>query len=92
MGVTVTGLLLMRMADPKNESGALESFGYKQLMFEPIVGGGLFTAAALPLIAEFGALAVLIFAALLTVGWLAFGLLYFGRMVPERGKGRWKKS
>lgn len=90
MGVTVTGLLLMRMADPKNESGALESFGYKQLMFEPIVGGGLFTAAALPLIAEFGALAVLIFTALLTAGWLAFGLLYFGRMVPERGKGRWK--
>ncbi|WP_447045437.1 sodium/glutamate symporter [Vreelandella sp. H-I2] len=90
MGVTVTGLLLMRMADPKNESGAFESFGYKQLMFEPIVGGGLFTAAALPLIAEFGALAVLIFSALLTVGWLAFGLLYFGRMVPDRGKGRWK--
>ena len=92
MGVTVTGLLLMRMADPKNKSGALESFGYKQLMFEPVVGGGLFTAAALPLIAEFGALAVLIFAAVLTVGWLVFGLLYFGRMVPERGKGRWHKK
>ena len=92
MGVTVTGLLLMRMADPKNKSGALESFGYKQLMFEPVVGGGLFTAAALPLIAEFGALAVLIFAAVLTVGWLVFGLLYFGRMVPERGQGRWHKK
>ncbi|MGE6607501.1 sodium/glutamate symporter [Halomonas sp. NPDC076908] len=92
MGVTVTGLLLMRMADPKNKSGALESFGYKQLMFEPVVGGGLFTAAALPLIAEFGALAVLIFAACLTVGWLVFGLLYFGRMVPDRGKGRWDKK
>ncbi|WP_447527463.1 sodium/glutamate symporter [Vreelandella sp. TE19] len=90
MGVTVTGLLLMRMADPKNESGALESFGYKQLMFEPIVGGGLFTAAALPLIAEFGPLAILIFTGLLTAGWLAFGLLYFGRMVPEGGKGRWQ--
>lgn len=92
MGVTVTGLLLMRMADPKNKSGALESFGYKQLMFEPIVGGGLFTAAALPLIAQFGALAVLIFAACLTLGWLVFGLFYFGRMVPERGKGRWDKK
>ncbi|WNL42070.1 sodium/glutamate symporter [Halomonas sp. PAMB 3264] len=90
MGVTVTGLLLMRMADPKNESGALESFGYKQLMFEPIVGGGLFTAAALPLIAEFGALAVLILTTVLTLGWLAFGLLYFGRMVPDRGRGRWQ--
>ncbi|TVP50033.1 MAG: sodium:glutamate symporter [Halomonas sp.] len=92
MGVTVTGLLLMRMADPKNKSGALESFGYKQLMFEPVVGGGLFTAAALPLIAQFGALSVLIFTGLLTVGWLTFGLLYFGRMVPERGNGRWNKQ
>lgn len=92
MGVTVTGLLLMRMADPSNKSGALESFGYKQLMFEPIVGGGLFTAAALPLIAEFGPLAILIFTAILTAGWLLFGLLYFGRMVPERGRGRWQQK
>lgn len=92
MGVTVTGLLLMKMADPKNKSGALESFGYKQLMFEPVVGGGLFTAAALPLIAQFGALSVLIFTGILTLSWLAFGLLYFGRMVPERGKGRWHKA
>ena len=51
---------------------------------------GLFTAAALPLIAQFGAPAVLGLTAILTVGWLAFGLLYFGRMVPDRGKGRWQ--
>lgn len=92
MGVTVTGLLLLRMADPKNESGTMESFGYKQLMFEPVVGGGLFTAAALPLIAQFGALAVLILTSILTIAWLLFGLLYFGRMVPNRGRGRWNPS
>lgn len=90
MGVTVTGLLLMRMADPKNRSGAFESFGYKQLMFEPVVGGGLFTAASLPLIAQFGAPAILGLTLVLTVAWLIFGLLYFGRMVPERGRGRWE--
>ena len=88
-GVTVTGLLLMRMADPKNRSGAFESFGYKQLMFEPVVGGGLFTAASLPLIAQFGAPVVLGITLVLTLGWLAFGLLYFGRMIPNRGRGRW---
>ena len=55
MGMTVTGILLFRMTDPDNRSGALESFGYKQLLFEPTVGGGLFTASALPLIAQFGA-------------------------------------
>ncbi|PMR76950.1 sodium/glutamate symporter [Billgrantia endophytica] len=88
-GVTVTGLLLMRMADPQNRSGAMESFGYKQLMFEPIVGGGLFTAAALPLIVQFGAVAILVLTSTLTLAWLAFGLLYFGRMIPGRGRGRW---
>lgn len=57
MGVTAMGLLLMRMVDPENRSGAFETFAYKQLFFEPIVGGGLFTAAAPPLIAKFGPLA-----------------------------------
>ncbi len=80
MGVTVTGLLLMRMADPKNKSGALESFGYKQLLFEPIVGGGLFTAAAMPLIAQFGPGPVLILTAAVTLAWLIFGWRYFGRL------------
>ena len=53
MGVTVTGMLLLRMVDLRNETGAFESFAYKQLFFEPIVGGGLFTAAA-ALIVRFG--------------------------------------
>ncbi len=79
MGVTVTGLLLMRMADPRNESGALESFGYKQLLFEPIVGGGLFTAASLPLIAQLGPGRVLALTAGIALFWLVFGLTVFGR-------------
>ncbi len=77
-GVTATGLLLMRMADPQNKSGALESFGYKQLVFEPIVGGGLFTAASLPLIAQFGPGFVLAVTASLMIFWIVFGLVVFG--------------
>ncbi|BAU56861.1 sodium/glutamate symporter [Halorhodospira halochloris] len=91
LGVTVTGVLLMRMADPTNRSGALESFGYKQLLFEPIVGGGLFTAASVPLIYQFGPVPVLILAAVMTLAWLALGIFYFGRWVPHKGKGRWAK-
>lgn len=83
MGVTVTGLLLMRMADPKNESGALESFGYKQLLFEPIVGGGLFTAASMPLIAEFGPVFVLIMTSCVTLFWLTIGYWLFGRHIQR---------
>lgn len=40
MGMTASGLLLMKITDPNNRFPALESFGYKQLMFEPIVGEG----------------------------------------------------
>lgn len=74
IGMTVIGLLLVRMADPENRSGAMESFGYKQLLFEPIVGGGLFTAASMPLVLHFGPLPVLIGCSVLMIGWLVFGL------------------
>ncbi|MCH9055762.1 sodium:glutamate symporter [Synechococcus sp. PCC 6716] len=74
MGVTSTGLLLIRMVDPHNQSGALESFAYKQILFEPIVGGGLFTAAAPILIRNVGVVPVLLLTTLLLLFWLGFGL------------------
>lgn len=77
MGMTVIGLLLMRIVDPDNRTGAMESFGYKQLLFEPVVGGGLFTAASLPLVYHLGPFPVLIFTAVVTLCWLIFGLVYF---------------
>ncbi|MBS3746029.1 MAG: sodium:glutamate symporter [Wenzhouxiangellaceae bacterium] len=79
LGMTATGLLLIRMADPDHKSPAMEAFGYKQLLFEPIVGGGLFTAISVPLIFEFGPLPILGIASVLMVGFMSLGLLYFGR-------------
>jgi glutamate:Na+ symporter, ESS family len=84
MGMTVSGLLLMRMADPENHSGAIESFGYKQLLFEPVVGGGLFTGMSVGLIVAYGPLPILALSAVLTTAWLAFGLLHFGPLVRQR--------
>jgi glutamate:Na+ symporter, ESS family len=81
MGMTVTGLLLMRIADPPNRSGGLEAFGYKQLLFEPVVGGGLFTAASVPLIAQLGPVPVLLGTSVLLVFWVTLGLRRFG---PDR--------
>ena len=79
MGVTATGLILMRMADPEARTPAYESFGYKQLIFEPFFGGGLITAASIPLIVQLGPDPLLgIMAALLVVAVLT-GLFYFGR-------------
>ena len=75
MGVTATGILLIRMVDAENRTGAFESFAYKQLFFEPIVGGGLFTAAAPTLIARFGSISILILTTGLLAFWLIFGLI-----------------
>lgn len=45
-GVTATGLMLLRTVDPENKTPAAMSFGYKQLLHEPFMGGGLWTALA----------------------------------------------
>ncbi len=73
MGVTATGILLLRMVDPDNSTGAFEGFAYKQLFFEPIVGGGLFTAAAPALVARLGLMPVLAITGSLLIFWIAAG-------------------
>ncbi|AFY36923.1 sodium/glutamate symporter [[Leptolyngbya] sp. PCC 7376] len=82
MGVTATGILLLRMVDPDNRSGAFESFAYKQLFFEPIVGGGLFTAAAPALIARLGLTTTLLITSGLLIFWLAIGWVLMRRRSP----------
>jgi ESS family glutamate:Na+ symporter len=54
-GVTATGILLLRVADPKFETKAPDAFGYKQLLHEPFMGGGLWTSTAVPLLYIFRA-------------------------------------
>lgn len=77
MGMTATGLLLMKTADPSNRSQALERFGYKQLLFEPIVGGGLFTAASMILISRYGLGVMFVLTLVVTIFWTVLGLVSF---------------
>lgn len=74
MGMTATGLLLQRLADPSNKSKARESFAYKQLVFEPFMGGGIVTASAVIFIYEFGLTTTLVASAVITGFWLIVGL------------------
>jgi ESS family glutamate:Na+ symporter len=74
MGMTATGLLLGRLADPGNQSKAREAFGYKQLAFEPFMGGGIVTVGSVIAIYEFGQVPVLIVVSAVTLFWLVFGL------------------
>ena len=79
MGVTATGLILMRIVDPEGKSPAFEAFGYKQLVFEPFFGGGLVTAAAIPLIYTFGPYPLLIAMTLLFAAAVVSGLLLYDK-------------
>lgn len=74
MGMTATGLLMNRLADPSNKLKIRESFAYKQLIFEPFLGGGIVTATAAIVIFEFGLVPSLICASIATVAWLVVGL------------------
>ncbi|MGJ7439777.1 sodium/glutamate symporter [Aquipuribacter sp. MA13-6] len=79
LGVTATGIILIKVADPDGKTPAMEAFGYKQLAFEPFFGGGLITAAAIPLIAATGPTPLLLGMTALLVFSLAVGILYYGR-------------
>lgn len=86
LGVTATGLILLRIADPELKTPAYQAFGYKQLILEPFFGGGLITAASLPLIAGFGPVPFLIAMSVLLAVSLFVGLVFFGRMrSPAQG-------
>ena len=80
-GVTATGLLLLRTVDPENKTVAAASFGYKQLLHEPFMGGGLWTAFALTLVYAVGWRPVWILSVAMTLVWsvAAFAVIRHGR-------------
>ena len=68
-GVTATGLLLLRSVDPENRTVAAASFGYKQLLHEPFMGGGLWTALAFVLVYQVGWMKIWLFSVAMAVLW-----------------------
>ncbi len=84
MGMTATGLLLNRLADPSNKIKVKESFAYKQLMFEPFMGGGLITAMAVIFMHELGLITVLVVSSVAMLFWLIVGLRLGKTEIPPR--------
>ena len=68
-GVTATGLMLLRTVDPENRTPAAMSFGYKQLLHEPFMGGGIWTALAFTLVYSIGWLNVWLISLAMLVFW-----------------------
>ncbi len=85
MGVTATGLLLLRVVDPEGETDALSAFGYKQLLHEPFMGGGLWTSMAVPLAITQGPRVVFLISVGAIAAWLvAWAVLFRNRAVAGR--------
>ena len=53
-GVTAIGLLLLRVVDPLYKTDTAKAFGFKQMIYEPFLGGGFITAFAPMLVASLG--------------------------------------
>jgi len=70
MGVTATGLLLLRVVDPTYKTPAAEAFASKQLLHEPFMGGGLWTTSAVLLLASQGVWPVFLIASGAVVFWV----------------------
>ncbi len=87
-GVTALGLLLLRVADPHFETPAAKAFGFKQIIYEPMLGGGFVTAASPILIVTYGVGPFLLMAGgsiavMLGIAW-ASGWLRRGERVRAR--------
>jgi len=74
-GNVATGFILAEMADPAHTTGAAAGYGYKQLFYEPFLGGGVLTALSVPLILSIGSLAFGIGSAAATVGLIVWGVV-----------------
>jgi glutamate:Na+ symporter, ESS family len=74
-GNVATGFILAEMADPAHTTGAAMGYGYKQLFYEPFLGGGILTALSVPIILRIGSLTFGIASALITVGLIVWGVV-----------------
>lgn len=73
-GNVATGFVLADMADPDQQTNVANAYGYKQLTYEPILGGGLITAFSIPLIMAWGSLTFGIVCLVITIGLIVWGL------------------
>ncbi len=53
-GVTAIGLFLLRVVDPLYRTDTAKAFGFKQMIYEPFLGGGFITALAPILVMNLG--------------------------------------
>ncbi|HMR47679.1 MAG TPA: sodium/glutamate symporter [Arachnia sp.] len=72
-GNVATGFVLADMADPQRTTNVANAYGYKQLTYEPLLGGGIISAFSVTVVAQWGALPFGIATALITVLLVVWG-------------------
>ncbi len=73
-GNVATGFVLADMADPAHVTDAARGYGYKQLIYEPFLGGGVLTALSVPIILQVGSLWFGVVSLIATAVFIAWGL------------------
>lgn len=76
MGTTSIGLMFQSIVDKNNKSEGKEAFAFKQLLFEPFVGGGIITGLSPIIIKNIGLSNFTIIALILTLGFFSAGYFY----------------
>ncbi|ACZ20192.1 Na+/glutamate symporter [Sanguibacter keddieii DSM 10542] len=66
-GNVATGFVLAEMVDPARRTTTANDYGYKQLPYEPLLGGGILTALSVPLITVWGLLPFTVVSGLVAV-------------------------
>lgn len=79
-GTTATGLLLLRMCDPDKDTPVWKAFGYKQMMTEPFMGGGVWTTVSLQLLATIGVWGVFGISMAFVLFWTCMYFFYFRKL------------
>ncbi len=74
-GVTAMGLLLLRLVDPQYKTDTAQAFGFKQMLYEPFLGGGLITATAPILVFNLGVWWSILFAGIIMVFFLSLSFI-----------------
>jgi ESS family glutamate:Na+ symporter len=73
-GNVATGFVLADMADPGRRTDAARAYGYKQLIYEPFLGGGVLTALSVPIIVQIGSLWFGVISLIATILLLVWGV------------------
>jgi len=85
MGVLATGILLLRMVDPRDATPVMRAFNLKQVVFALFMGGGLADAVLVVLVLHKGVWLVFWISTLCTLGWLGLCMHVRGRHKSQIG-------